>query len=271
MPPIRRTQGGCDGPRVLAITRMTIIGHDRVADGDRLDADTALATPVRRSGPPSGRRGSPPSPSPSCDHQWGCHPHPHRQDGCPGHRPGRPDPSSQPGPHPHARGDPSMRVVVPGIGMILPETSWEARWQRPCCQGQRLLMVAPHPGGGSGRAARSAHPCHRAHGWRRHSGPDDPLRQSSGQPPRGPATQSLLIPGPHSLCDRDGRVAASRCGGALCRITPAHGILRRSTPSPLRMTRGPKVTTLGDLGCVHSRPGAPPRDGNTLGHPDPRS
>jgi len=39
---------------VLAIPLRTIIGCDRVADGERLEADLALTRPVRRSAPALG-------------------------------------------------------------------------------------------------------------------------------------------------------------------------------------------------------------------------
>ncbi len=46
----RRTQGWCDGQMILAITLVNIIGTGRVADVDRLAADSALVRLVHRSG-----------------------------------------------------------------------------------------------------------------------------------------------------------------------------------------------------------------------------
>jgi len=50
----RRTRGCHDGSRVLEISLRTIIGCDRVADGERLEADSALTRRVRRFAPASG-------------------------------------------------------------------------------------------------------------------------------------------------------------------------------------------------------------------------
>jgi len=50
----RRTRGCHDGSRVLAIPLRTIIGYDRVADGERLEADSALTRRVRQSAPALG-------------------------------------------------------------------------------------------------------------------------------------------------------------------------------------------------------------------------